>query len=266
VPALTVNGAELYYEIRGSGPPVLFIMGATGDAGHFATVADALGDEFTVATYDRRGNSRSPVPPGWSTTSVEEQAEDAAALLQALELAPAAIFGNSSGAIYALDLLIRHPEAARGVILHEPPLLSLLERPEEVQTAIGALLEGGMEAGGPPQALERFWRFVAGDANWEDMESGLRERILRNAETFLDVEMGTFEDFRPDDATLAAVATPVQVLLSEQSAPFFAEIAESLGERLGAEISHTPGTHTPYDDHPLELVQTIRPFLREVSG
>jgi len=64
MPWATVNGAELYYEIRGSGPPVVLIMGGTGDGGHFDTLADFLADEFTVVTYDRRGNGRSPVPPG----------------------------------------------------------------------------------------------------------------------------------------------------------------------------------------------------------
>jgi pimeloyl-ACP methyl ester carboxylesterase len=35
MPTLVVNGVELYYEVRGAGPPVLLIMGMTGDAGHF---------------------------------------------------------------------------------------------------------------------------------------------------------------------------------------------------------------------------------------
>ena len=59
-----VNGASLYYERQGSGPPVLFIAGSTGDAGNFSRTADLLADEFTVVTYDRRGNSRSVRPPG----------------------------------------------------------------------------------------------------------------------------------------------------------------------------------------------------------
>jgi pimeloyl-ACP methyl ester carboxylesterase len=63
MPGVTVNGAELYYEVRGSGPPVLLIMGGTGDGGHFDTLADRLADEFTVVTYDRRGNGRSPIRP-----------------------------------------------------------------------------------------------------------------------------------------------------------------------------------------------------------
>ena len=48
MPRVTVNGAELYYEIRGTGPPLLLIMGATGDGGHFDELADLLADEFTV--------------------------------------------------------------------------------------------------------------------------------------------------------------------------------------------------------------------------
>ena len=82
MPTVAVNGAELYYEVRGTGPTVLLIMGATGDGGHFDRLADLLADEFTVMTYDRRGNGRSPAPAGWTTTSPEEQADDAAALLK----------------------------------------------------------------------------------------------------------------------------------------------------------------------------------------
>ena len=39
MPQLKVNGAELYYEVCGSRTPVLLIMGFTGDAGHFETLA-----------------------------------------------------------------------------------------------------------------------------------------------------------------------------------------------------------------------------------
>src|SRR5215217_7741804 len=90
---LEVNGTKIYHEVRGSGPSVLFIAGATGDGGHFEKVAEHLADEFTVVTYDRRGNSRSPRPDGWEGTSTEEHSEDAAALIGYLELAPSPVFG-----------------------------------------------------------------------------------------------------------------------------------------------------------------------------
>src|SRR5215212_4251774 len=113
---LEANGAKIYHEVRGSGPSVLFIAGATGDCGHFQRVAEILSDEFTVVTYDRRANSRSPRPDGWEGTSTEEQSEDAAALIGYLELAPSPVFGNSVGAIIGLDLAIRRPELVQGAI------------------------------------------------------------------------------------------------------------------------------------------------------
>jgi pimeloyl-ACP methyl ester carboxylesterase len=264
--SITVNGTEIYYELKGSGPSLLFISGATGDARHFERVADLLADEFAVVTYDRRGNSRSPRPEGWDTTSPDEQADDAAVLLTALELGPAAVFGNSYGAIFALNLVIRHPEVVRGAILHEPPLISVLERPEETQAAVGGAVEKGMASGGPPAAVETFIRFVSGDANWERLEPDLRERMQGNGETLFDIEMGKFEDYRPDDATLGAISVPVEVLVSEESAPFFAEAAGWLAARLGVETVRTPGTHTPQWDRPEELVNTIRPFLRRLEA
>jgi pimeloyl-ACP methyl ester carboxylesterase len=266
MPMLTVMGAELYYELRGDGPPALFIMGATGDGGHFDEVAGLLADEFTVVTYDRRGNGRSPRPAGWNTTSPEEQADDAAALLNALGLAPAAVFGTSRGGIVALELSIRHPEAVRGAILHDPGLFALMDDPGEVRRTVMALVREGMASGGHRAAIERFWRFMAGDASWETLEPSLRERMLAGAETYLEVELGRFEDYLPDDHTLGAIAAPVQVLVSEESPPFFAQAAGRLAERLGVEVRWTPGTHTPYHDRPQELVQTIRPFLRDVSA
>ncbi len=63
---IEANDATLYYERRGSGPTVLFISGATGDAGAWTEVANILAEESTVVTYDRRANSRSPRPPGWT--------------------------------------------------------------------------------------------------------------------------------------------------------------------------------------------------------
>jgi pimeloyl-ACP methyl ester carboxylesterase len=118
--SIRANGTTLYYELRGSGPSLLFISGATGDAGHWTGVADTLADACTVITYDRRGNSRSPRPPGWTSTTVDEQADDAAALLRGLDLAPAIAFGVST----ALSLAIRHPAVLRGVVFHEPSLLT----------------------------------------------------------------------------------------------------------------------------------------------
>jgi hypothetical protein len=59
---------------------------------------------------------------------------------------------------------------------------------------------------------------------------------------------------------------PVEVLISEQTRPFFQQAGCRLAERINVPVSWTPGTHTPYLDHPYELVRAIRPFLHQVSA
>lgn len=263
---LEVNGERIYHEVRGSGPSVLFIAGATGDGGHFERVAELLCDEFTVVTYDRRANSRSSRPDGWESTSTEEQSEDAARLIEALGISPAAIFGSSVGAIIGLDLVIRHPELVREAILHEPPMIAGMANPEEVMGAIQQVVEGGMQRGGPRGGCETFFRFIAGDEAFENLDPQLRERMLGNGETFLGTEMGTFEPYQPDEAALTAIEVPVRVMVGTKSAPFFAEAARWLADRMNVELERLAGGHTPYFDRPEEMAKTIRPLLREVSG
>jgi pimeloyl-ACP methyl ester carboxylesterase len=266
MPTLTVNGAELYHEARGAGPPVLLIIGAPGDGGHFDRLAELLADEFTVVTYDRRGNGRSPRPAGWNRTSAEEQADDAAGLLEALGLAPAAVFGTSLAGVIALCLVLRRPRLVSGAVLHEPAFWSLFDDPEEVKRRVGAVVSDGMRSGGPREAIERFYRFVAGDANWEGLDPELRERVLAAAETYLEIERGAFASYLPDEPPLAAIATPIQLLVADQSLPEFAQAAGRLATRLGIEITSTRGTHFGFLDHPVELAATVRPFLRAVGG
>ena len=266
MPILRVNGVDLYHEIRGSGPPVLLIMGATGDGGHFDALADLLADEFTVVSYDRRGNGRSPAPAGWTTTSPEEQADDAASLVDALAIGPTAVFGTSSGGNFALWMLTRHPEAVCGAILHEPGVYAVLDDFDAVRSPLQAVIRQSMDEGGPPLAVERFWQYIAGDDAWTQLPPALRGRLCASASTLFDVELGTYERYMPDDQALAAIAVPVLLVLSEDSHDFFVAVAQRLRERLGADVVKTPGRHGAYHDRPRELAETMRPFLREVSG
>ncbi len=75
-------------------------------------------------------------------------------------------------------------------ILHEPAFWSLFDDPEEVKRTVGAEIADGMRSGGPREAIERFYRFVGGDANWEGLGPELRERVCAGADTYLEVERG----------------------------------------------------------------------------
>jgi pimeloyl-ACP methyl ester carboxylesterase len=153
VTSISANGATLYYELRGNGSSLLFISGATGDAGHWTGVADTLADTYTVITYDRRGNSRSPRPPGWASTTIDEQADDAAALLRGLSMAPAIVFGTSAGASIAANLAIRHPAVLRGVVFHEPIFPSGVTNAADLLGAPQGAHRGGHRQGRRPRRI-----------------------------------------------------------------------------------------------------------------
>jgi pimeloyl-ACP methyl ester carboxylesterase len=109
---LAVPGASLHFEVRGAGPVLLLICGGVYDAAGYGPLAERLAGRYTVVTYDRRGNSRSPLdhPPG--PQRIEEHGDDAYRVLGAVGVtaeAPAYVFGNSSGAMIGLELAARHP-------------------------------------------------------------------------------------------------------------------------------------------------------------
>jgi pimeloyl-ACP methyl ester carboxylesterase len=265
-----INGAEIYHEVRGDGPPVVFVQGTTGDGGSFERVANLLSDEFTVVIYHRRGNSWSPPPSGWTSTTVDEQADDLAALIQHLDLAPAAVFGTSDGATILVNLLIRHPEVLRGAIIHEPLLEPLIPRNGEAREALDrfwALIEHELATSGPRAAMERLIRAVAGDANVDRRNPAFRERLLGNASVYFDIEAEPFATYMPDPNDLARVAVPAMVVAGNDVLGGCLRLtSEWIAHQMGLDVQPFPGAHTPYIDHPDEMVAAMRPFLRVASG
>ncbi|MDX6644613.1 MAG: hypothetical protein QOK40_340 [Miltoncostaeaceae bacterium] len=264
MPTLRVAGAELHHEVRGAGPPVLMIPGILGDGGTFDRVALLLADEFTVVTYDRRGNSRSPRPAGWASTSVEEQADDAAALVEALGLAPAVLYGTSGGGAIALAVLLRHPGAALGAILHEPWLPALMERPAEAHARLSAAIEDGWADGGPGGAVDAFLRVVLGEG--ANLDPDRPSRIRGNGEVAFRVESPAWARFAPDAQRLAALSDAVVVMCGRESAPVFRASAAALAARLGVQPIAAPGAHAPQLDRPQELASAIRPLLHRLAS
>src|SRR5215510_3979694 len=118
---VTTEGDDLYYEIRGQGQPLLMIP---GDGGAYAAVADLLSDEFKVITYDRRANARSTMHDPHHF-DISQQSRDAVAIIHAASEDSAVIFGNSSGAVIALDIAKTQPQAAMAIVAHEPPLVHI---------------------------------------------------------------------------------------------------------------------------------------------
>lgn len=265
MPHAAVHGVQLYYEMRGRGPTVLFIQGATGDGGYFDGIADLLADEFTTVSYDRRGNSRSPAPAGWTQTSIEEQAADAAGLLTALGRQEVVVFGTSGGGAIGLELVRRHPEVAAGAVLHEPFLPHVLgERWAQIQAQNRAAFEPVLASGGPRALMEAWLRALRGEAGYAALDAALRARVLGNGPTFL-IEDAAYPRYRPADAAVQAIRRPIHVLVGEAGAPWAPPMAAWLAEVLGTEVKRVPGGHGAYIDNPAEFAMALRPLLREVT-
>src|SRR4051812_11714694 len=107
---LDVPGARLHYETDGTGPLIVMVPGASGAADPFRAVAGHLAARHTVALYDRRGFSRSRLDgPQDHDRRLQTDADDVRRLIEHLGVEPATVFGASSGAVVALEVLARHP-------------------------------------------------------------------------------------------------------------------------------------------------------------
>jgi len=108
---LPINGLSLYHEVYGelggSTSPLLLIPGAFMAADSMRSWASAFARDRTVIVFDQQGHGRTPDVP--RTMSYEQFADDAAALLRALEVERADVMGYSQGGGVALQLALRHP-------------------------------------------------------------------------------------------------------------------------------------------------------------
>jgi pimeloyl-ACP methyl ester carboxylesterase len=86
MPEQRVNGAKLFYELTGTGDPLVLVHGSWVDHKGWQLVVPDLTRCFRVLTYDRRGHSLSERPLGQGSRREDE--EDLAALMEALGLAP----------------------------------------------------------------------------------------------------------------------------------------------------------------------------------
>jgi len=256
------NGARLYYERQGVGQSILFIAGSTGDAGNFTRAAALLANEFTVVTYDRRGNSRSERPTGWTMTSVTEQADDAAGMIRALGLAPVVVFGASAGGPIALDLMIRHSRLIRAGILQDPAIFSVLQDPAAALAPRRALIEETLKTVGPRETIAALMRYLNDDEVLTAIPADILERMLSNAETILNIEGPGFAGWKPSSADLADLRVPVVLMMARDTLPVYQQVTNVLARQFEIEPITVPGRHAFYYYRPQDLADALRPIVR----
>lgn len=144
MPTADVGGLEMYYETRGSGPPLVLLNGMSQSTVNWMTQARRLAEHFTVVTYDARGQGRTSA--GTGPLDLHTHVTDLAALLDDLHIGSAHLAGFSFGARLALAFAARVPQRTRRLVLTSSGLGGSALRRTIVRSWIEVLERGGLEA------------------------------------------------------------------------------------------------------------------------
>ena len=259
-----VSGLSLAYREHGEGASVLLVHGSAVGQGLWDELVTALGDDVRTIAYDRRAYGMSEAPDPYVGTTVAEQAEDAAGVIEALEAAPAIVCGHELGALVALDLLRRHPTVARGAVLVEPPVLALSAGgPAAVAELREAIERGAREAEDTSAGAVAAYLTEVGGARFSELLGEERLGEARRAARTLAADLAAAPTFAFGRRELRAIDGPVAVLAGARSAPIRREVAASLTGLLGnARLREADSGHFV----PLEAPETVADAIRGVAA
>src|SRR5579863_2246104 len=124
----SVNGINLYYEIHGTGKPLIMLHGGFGSFEMLAALSPALALDHQVIGVDLYGHGRTALTE--RPIRFEYMADDIAGLIQHLGLENADVLGFSLGGAVALQTAIRHPERVNKLVLISTPFKRVGWHPE----------------------------------------------------------------------------------------------------------------------------------------
>lgn len=242
-----------YEVVGGEGPPIVLIGRAGADRRGHAALATELGKRFMVYNYDRRGRGDSG---DFDPYSVDKEIDDVEAVIGAAG-GHAHVFGNSSGAVLALEAAARELPIDR-LVVWEPPYV-VGGRPDLIPPpakALAALVANGRRA----EAVDYWMQTVIGLPS--EQLAPLKptpfwDELIALAHT-LAYDALIMGDYHPPDGTLRAIAAPTLVLSGDSSFPFIEAAADKV-----AELTPTADRRTiPGQDHMFNAA-AIAPHVTE---
>jgi pimeloyl-ACP methyl ester carboxylesterase len=259
---LRARGLE--YEETGNGEPVLMIHGAlVADALAPLLREPALAGRYRLIRYRRRGHGGSEPLAG--AFSLAQQAQDAAALLDALGVRSAHVVGHSAGGAIALQLALDHPRRVHSLVGLEPAVFPAVASAALMETT-GPVLEA-FHAGDIGKALD-LWMSLVDAADWRSAAAtrlpGAVEQTEKDASTFFLQELPTVRDWVFDPARTNAIPQPVLYLLGGESGVSFQAAAQYFRSLVPhAEHAVVPGVnHLMMVRDPKRVAEPIADFLR----
>ena len=259
---LKVPGTRLYYEVSGTGPLLILIPGAKGEGEVFRPLAYHLSAQYQVVIYDRRGFSRSKLDgPQDYDHRLATDADDVRRLIEHLTDQPATVFGSSSGAIVAIEVISHFAERVQTVVAHEPPLVALLPDAAKWLAFFDGVYDTYQEAG-IPQAMRQFASGAFGSGDQRLMERATREHTneytLSNARYWMEHELRQYPRAELDLTALAAHAWQIVLAGGRDSQDQVAyQPNKVLARHLGRAIVNFPGGHLGFVAYPAEFAKEL---------
>ena len=182
---------------------------------------------------------------------MRRQADDAAALLDALQASPAVVIGRSQGGEIAVDLALRHPEHVRALALLEGGGLSLSPALTGwiagLDEEIFAAAERDIDTVG-----ETLLRGVLGDEGWEAVPEPVRRVFAENGPAIVAEERGGLLDVTVEQ--LATIGQPTLLVAARDSPPALADATALVGASIpSARTEWVDGGHLIDPAHPAVL-------------
>ena len=201
---MQIGDLDMWVERQGTGPDVLLIAGLGDPAEVWQFQLDGLADRYRLTAYDNRGMGRTPLPA--EPFTVATMADDAAALLRALDVPAAHVAGFSGGSVIAQELALRHPGLVRSLVL-----VSTWARADAFFRAVLKFWRWLPEAAPAERAfLEAFYLWVYTPRAHED---GTVEKIIEEVLAF------------PHQPSTEAIQRTIDVLLAHDTAGRLPQIA-----------------------------------------
>jgi pimeloyl-ACP methyl ester carboxylesterase len=258
---LEVNGAQLYYEVAGSGPAVALVHAGITDCRMWDAQFAAFAEHCRVVRYDQRGFGRSAMPTGPYALR-----DDLRGLLNALGIERATLIGTSMGGGVALDCALDHPDLAEALVLVGSGLGG--SEPSAYLREQWRLIGEALERDGIDAANElelRLW--VDGQGRTPDqVDPTMRERVRELHRAVLAREAENDELGQPQRldppaiGRLGEVKVPTLVIVGDRDVPLIVENADRLvagiaGARKVAlpDVAHLPPMEVPGEFNRLVL-------------
>ena len=240
------DGAELEYEVSGTGEPAVFIHGAlTADTFRTLLTEPSLAGRYRLILYHRRGYAGSSRTSG--PVSIAQQAADCRALLRHLGVEQAHVVGHSYGGVVALQLALDTPGVVHSLALLESGLM------------VGASAQGYREAlargvecyreTGAAVAVDEFLqaRWPGYRATLDRVLPGAFAQAVADAETWFEREVGGQLGWRFGEAEARRISQPTLSVLGGESDALWARFGET--HRLLAWLPYAEGFVLPGTTH-----------------